>query len=327
MLIVKELIQGIKEEGHSELPSEYSDILQDISSVSSTMSMFQTEDQGLLNKLRENLDNPQSQMMCEPESLELKQQVFKTYPLIFKRFENISRMSNSSGKLPEFVKKIYVKVIEFCLEYCESIPVRQPTDYTPRQGGEIKAEVFPKFPLLAEKNRYKADEKGSRKDDDVWGGLCSKLFPENSLLTPGLFLVTCACPQKRVYGFKKMVRGESPRIIFDLIMTRFEKNYNPTIIYDASCRIKEMGLNREPERFLQMKFTSDPLHIDNHTTCSESFQSTLYSDMRKLNKEACEQFNSLLRSVQASVSYMKFDNYLQALKIFIGFYNLRGMDK
>ena len=71
-------------------------------------------------------------------------------------------------------------------------------------------------------------------------------------------------------------------------MTRFEKNYNPTIIYDASCRIKEM---------------------------------------RKLNKEACEQFNSLLRSVQASVSYMKFDNYLQALKIFIGFYNLRGMDK
>ena len=84
---------------------------------------------------------------------------------------------------------------------------------------------------------------------------------------------------------------------------------------------KRNGFNREPERFLQMKFTSDPLQIENHTTCSESFQATLYSDMRKLNKEACEQFNSLLRSVQASVSYMKFDNYLQALKIFIGFYN------
>ena len=49
--------------------------------------------------------------------------------------------------------------------------------------------------------------------------------------------------------------------------------------------------------------------------------------MRKLNKEACEQFNSLLRSVKASVSYMKFDNYLQALKIFIDFYNLRGMER
>ena len=89
--------------GHSELPSEYSDILQDISSVSSTMSMFQTEDQGLLHKLRENLGNPERQMMYEPESLELKQQVFKTYPLIFKRFENISRMSISSGKLPQIL--------------------------------------------------------------------------------------------------------------------------------------------------------------------------------------------------------------------------------
>ena len=89
----------------------------------------------------------------------------------------------------------------------------------------------------------------------------------------------------------------------------------------------EMGLNREPERLLQMKFRSDPLHINNHTTCSDSFQSTLYSDMRKLNKEACEQFNSLIRSFQAGVSCTKFDNYLQALKIFIGFYKLRGMEK
>ena len=78
---------------------------------------------------------------------------------------------------------------------------------------------------------------------------------------------------------------------------------------------------------IKTKFTSDPRQIDNHTICSDAFQSTLYSDMKKLNKEACEQFNSLLRSVQASVSYMKFDNYLQTLKIFIGFYNLRGMEK
>ena len=124
-----------------------------------------------------------------------------------------------------------------------------------------------------------------------------------------------------------MVRGESPRIIFDMIMTRFESNYNPTIIYDASCRAKEMGLNREPERFLKIKFASDPLHIENHTTCSAAFKSTIHPEMKKLNKEACEQFNSLLRSVQSSISYMRFDNYLQALKIFIGFYNLRGMEK
>ena len=127
-------------------------------------------------------------------------------------------MVGSDGKLPNFVKKYFVEILKFCMQYCDSLPVRQDSDYLQRIGGEIKAEVFPNFPLLKEKNKYKADEKGSKKDSDVWEGLCSKLFPENSLLTPGLFLVTCTCPQKRVYGFKKMVRGESPRIIFDMIM-------------------------------------------------------------------------------------------------------------
>ena len=78
---------------------------------------------------------------------------------------------------------------------------------------------------------------------------------------------------------------------------------------------------------LKMKYAYDPLNIENHTTCSAAFQSTIHPEMKKLNKEACEQFNSLLRSVQSSISYMKFENYLQALKIFIGFYNLRGMEK
>ena len=38
--------------------------------------MFQIEDRVLLHKLRENLDSPKSQIMCDPESLK---QVFKTY--------------------------------------------------------------------------------------------------------------------------------------------------------------------------------------------------------------------------------------------------------
>ena len=45
----------------------------------------------------------------------------------------------------EFVEHFYVKVIKFCLEYCVSVSVRQSTDYTPGQEGEIKAEVFYDF--------------------------------------------------------------------------------------------------------------------------------------------------------------------------------------
>ena len=123
-----------------------------------------------------------------------------------------------------------------------------------------------------------------------------------------------------------MIQGELPRIIFDLINCRFDEDYNPKIIYDASCRLKEFGLNREPKRIMDILVTTDPLHVYNHTSCSESFKSTLYPKMKILNCEACKQFNSLLRNIQQSVTYMTFDHYMRALCVFIAFYNLRGID-
>ena len=98
------------------------------------------------------------------------------------------------------------------------------------------------------------------------------------------FVMSCCCPQKKIYGFKKMIQGESLRIIFDLVTTRFDDWYNPNIIYDASCRVKEMGLNREPERFMNILITSDPLHIGNHTTCSDAFKSKYHPDLKPLNR-------------------------------------------
>ena len=88
----------------------------------------------------------------------------------------------------------------------------------------------------------------------------------------------------------------------------------------------EMGLAREPGRFLKMLIASDPLHGDNHVGCSKSFNRKLYTSIEPLNKEACAQFNSLLWSVQSSVTYMTYNNYLQAINICIAFYNLCGIE-
>ena len=41
-----------------------------------------------------------------------------------------------------------------------------------------------------------------------------------------------------------MISGESPAMLFDLVMTRFEATYNPHLIYDASCLAKEYSYNR-----------------------------------------------------------------------------------
>ena len=67
-----------------------------------------------------------------------------------------------------------------------------------------------------------------------------------------------------------MILGESPKILFDLVMARFENDYNPTI-YDASCKVKEVGLDRELKRFSKLRIFSDPLHSDNHKSCTENF--------------------------------------------------------
>ena len=66
-----------------------------------------------------------------------------------------------------------------------------------------------------------------------------------------------------------MIQGESPKIIFDLIMTRFEDSYNPIIIYDVLRCIKEYGLDREPSRFKQLRFAPEPLYGDNLTTLAK----------------------------------------------------------
>ena len=64
---------------------------------------------------------------------------------------------------------------------------------------------------------------------------CEKEFPSHTKLTPGLYLVTCGCKYKCVYGFSMMTWGESPSMLFNLVMNRFEDDYNPQILYDASC--------------------------------------------------------------------------------------------
>ena len=72
-----------------------------------------------------------------------------------------------------------------------------------------------------------------------------------------------------------------PAMLFDLVMTRFEHNYNPHIIYDASCIAKEFGYNRELRRFMQLSITSDRFHEVNHKSCSNSFKTSEYNQLEK----------------------------------------------
>ena len=134
--------------------------------------------------------------------------------------------------------------------------------------------------------------------------------------------MTCACQLKVVYGFSMMMTGESPRMLFEVIMNRFENDYSPDIIYDASCKLKEYAFNREPKRFMSTRVTSDRFHENNHKTCSSSFKTSSYPSLRSANSEACEQFNSVLRRISSSTTYMQQSLFMRAITLFIADQNI-----
>ena len=130
-------------------------------------------------------------------------------------------------------------ILNHIINLYESGEQTKAEDYCTRVSGQ----VYPLFSIKRERAIYSRDcqseDKKQSKDS------CEKIFPSHSKLTPGLYLLTYACAHKSVYGFFMKLSGESPSMLFDLVMTRFEDSYNPTIIFDASCLAKEYGLNRE----------------------------------------------------------------------------------
>ena len=153
------------------------------------------------------------------------------------------------------LRSLLVAVLRHIREVYENAPVREAEDYQKREKGEVDTQKYPNFPILRERARYMRDcelqDRMQRKQ------ACQKEFPSHSKLTPGLYLLTCGCKHKSIYGFSMMLSGESPSMLFNLVMTRFERDYNPHIIYDATCIAKEYGYNRELRRFVQITISTD----------------------------------------------------------------------
>lgn len=211
-------------------------------------------------------------------------------------------------------------VVNHTLNVYKSAAINKDQDYCLREGGEIDSQVYPAFPILKEKGVYENTWK--TQEDRALKDLCKKEFPSHQKLTPGIYLMTCGCKHKVIYGFSMMLSGESPEMLFDLVMTRFEPGYNPHIIYDASCRVKEYGLSRELKRFMSIQITTDRFHEANHTGCSDAFKSSLYDSLRNVNTEAAEQTNHLLRSITTSTTFMSPQLYLRSIKLFMAHLNI-----
>ena len=273
----------------------------------------------ILQKLKENLrgnDKSSFGQATTKSDIEHLEEITSKYPVWAKIMSSLTNSSKINSAMAEFL----VSIIEHTENLYESSPTRNNDDYCDRKGGEIISQHFPNFPLVKERAFY--EKKCNVEDERSLKYMCEKNYPSHTALSPGLMVMTCACPQKKVYGFSLMTSGESPQMIFDIVMSRFPQDYSPNIIYDNACKAKEYGLNRESRRFMGLQITCDKFHENNHTACGESFKSSEYIKLNKKNTQACEQTNKKLRTIASTCTYMNPDMYMRAIILYLGYQNM-----
>ena len=157
-------------------------------------------------------DNLEIIPYCSKQKAQTTILYFTTHPT-----QNLERIIVRAKKIvykpPEFnyhfalLRSLLVAVLRHIREVYGNAPIREAEDYQRRKKGEVDTQKYPNFPILRERAKYKRDcimqDKIQRKQ------ACQKEFPSHSKLTPGLYLLTCGCTQKTIYGFSMMLSGEN----------------------------------------------------------------------------------------------------------------------
>ena len=203
---------------------------------------------------------------------------------------------------------------KICATYtCEAHP---STSYAPPTPVN-QLSFFPSLPLLRGPGRYQADLQTRTSDEDD----CKKCSYGHPSLTPGIFTVYCI--HSICYGFEVMCRCESPQVSFSIFTSRFEMPPK-TIVYDNACKLHVYCLNREPALYKNTRFFVDRFHWKGHVGCSRGYSLESYASVntKKINSQVNEQANSGLQRIKAQLAYMKPDNFLFTLSLFLSIINV-----
>lgn len=71
-----------------------------------------------------------------------------------------------------------------------------------------------------------------------------------------------------------MADAESPRTLFDLLVTQWEAAKPMVVSYDSMCNLVHYTLNREPERLRTIRCHIDALHAKSHRRCLKAYDTS-----------------------------------------------------
>ena len=148
MAAIKDFSISMKKHGYTCPPRAYLDLLKDLSSASSTVTMFQPFHNKLLKELSTSLSNPDSNVLRDPELRSLQDCLRSMYPVFMERLKGLVVPARpQDDHLPVHVRDIFVRLLAFIMNFHRDLPVRTETDYRERGEGEIKGQILPLFPL------------------------------------------------------------------------------------------------------------------------------------------------------------------------------------
>ena len=227
-------------------------------------------------------------------------------------------------KLP-FTEPIPADVCSLLSQLCELLlaPFQDVTPQAiPDPPVDKKLSFFPSLPIVRGIPVYAADQlNSSQKPENV--DSCRKYASSHPTLTPGIF--TVYCPHAICYGFKVMRSHESPRHPFEIFLTRFHQP-PANIIYDNSCKLHQYILNRQPTHFQNTNFFVNRFHWRGHIGCSSGYSLDKYTtpDITLINSQVNEQANAGLQWIKGQIAYMKPENFMFHVKLFL---SVTNMDK
>lgn len=154
---------------------------------------------------------------------------------------------------------------------------------------------------------YKADA------NVILSHLCAKYPTPSYKLIPGLSLFWCTCCEICV-AFSMMGVAESPRTVFETLVTRWE-HPPKRVIYDNGCNLHHYCLSREPTFFKDTDFLVDQMHFNDHKKCSLNYNTKYYDSVS--NSSLAEQKNAIIRLVTTQSAYMNQFTYMRFTRYFL----------
>lgn len=151
---------------------------------------------------------------------------------------------------------------------------------------------------------------------------CRKRAPRHGRLTQGLISILCV--HGHCKGFALMHDGESPRMIFRMLLALDLPDKPVHFYYDNACHLAQYILVREPALTERIRFMIDRFHRVDHVACSSAFDADMFPFTVNENSQVCEQMHSQLVSLRKSLSGMR---QYRAMLLLRTFFIVRNLEK